>query len=509
MTLARDRDTTRRLRVAAVSAKQASARRLGRMNIDERVATLADDGTFVSLLARTRSRAPWSGPPEERPEGDGLLAGVAQVRGRQTMVIAHDPRFRRGALGERGAQTATFAIGRAVELGIPVVFLSDSDGARVQEGLSGIAANAELLGTIARASGRVPLVCATLGLSGGAAGYGAALCDLNVAVADRSFSFITGPQVIRSVTGEDTTLEEIGGTSMHAQKTGLLHATAAADADAIEWVKDALSYLPQNAWSLPPAAASVDADDPHECGAGDVVPVEQRRGYDVRKLVARLVDQRSFFELAAAYARNIVTGFARLDGGVVGVIASQPMQLGGVLDGPASIKLARFLRMCVAFNVPVVTLCDSPGFMPGVKLEREGLLLHGAKVISAYAEARGSIPLVALIVRKSIGAASVLSYGADIVLALPTAHVAAMGTQGVLRVAFGTEFDGLAPEVLEEQRLAAQRLHEDPEAALRIGYAHRLIQPEHARRELVSAISMCKGTTLAPIGGRKLTNIPL
>lgn len=505
------RDTLRRLRIAtpAALAARPRPRRLGRLSAEERIATLVDDGSFVHLLGQTRSRAPWSGPAEDRPEGDGLIAGVGQVLGRTRMIIAHDARFRRGELGERGAQTATFAIRRAIDLGVPLVILSDSDGARVQEGLAGVAANAELLGTIAHASGRIPLACATLGLSGGAAGYGAALCDLNVAVADRSFAFITGPQVIRAVTGEDTTLEAIGGTTMHSEKTGLLHATRSSDIEAIAWVRDALSYLPDNAWSTPPTTCANAPDDPHARGVEDVVPHEPRRGYDVRRAITRMVDEGSVLELGAAHARNIVTALVRFEGRSVGIVASQPMILGGVLDGAASVKLARFVRLCTAFNVPVVTLCDSPGFLPGVKQEQDGLLLHGAKVISAYTEARGSVPLVAVILRKSCGAASVLSYGADMVLALPTARVVAMGTQGILRVAFGTEYEGLAPALLEDQRRAAERLHEDPDAAFHAGYAHRRIEPEHVRREIVAALSLCKPATLAPVGGRKLANLPL
>jgi len=487
----------------------ARAKRLGRLSAPERVTLLVDEDSFFETFADARTRAPWSGPEEERPPGDSLITGVGRVCGRPVSVLAHDARFRRGAIGEQGAKKACLLIERAIAAGMPVIMLADSDGARVQEASSGVIANAQLLDAFARASGRIPLLSATLGLAGGAAGYAVALCDLNVAVADRSFAFITGPQVLEAVNGEETTLEDIGGTSLHAAKTGLLHALAETDEQATAWVKSALSYLPASAWSLPPTAAALGADDEEGAGLLGLVPEDPRRAYDIRPIITRIVDKGSFFELSAAFARNAVTGFARLEGGALGIVASQPFHLGGAIDNLASVKIARFVRLCVAYGLPLLTLCDSPGFLPGVKQEQGGLLLHGAKVISAYSEARGVIPSVALIVRKSCGAASVLSCSSDVILALPSAQVVAMGVDALLRVTFGAALSDLDPAAREQARAELAKVNEAPLLPVRSGYAHRLVEPQAARREISRAFSTCAAVRPAAPGTRKLTTLPL
>lgn len=470
---------------------------------------LVDPDSFFETLAKVKTRAPWSGPEEDRPDGDSLITGVGKVAGRKVSVLAHDSHFRRGAIGEQGAKKASLLIERAISAGMPVVMLADSDGARVQEASAGVIANAQLLDAFARASGRVPLLSATLGLAGGAAGYAVALCDLNVAVQDRSFAFITGPQVIEAVTREETTLEDIGGTSLHASKTGLLHALQESDELAIAWVKSALSYLPASAWMLPQAVAAEGAEDIEGTGLEGLIPEDPRKAYDIRRLVTRIVDRGSFFELSATFARNAVTGFARLEGSSIGIVASQPLYLGGAIDNLASVKIARFVRLCVAYGLPLFTRCDSPGFLPGIKQEQGGLLLHGAKVISAYSEARGVIPLVALMVRKSCGAASVLSCSSDVILALPSAQVVAMGVDALLRVTFGTALPDLDPSAREEARAELARVHEEPLGPVRSGYAHRLVEPHAARRELIRAFSTCAPVRPAAYGTRKLTTLPL
>ncbi|HVJ92209.1 MAG TPA: carboxyl transferase domain-containing protein [Labilithrix sp.] len=484
----------------------ARARRMGRLSLRERIETLVEPGSFFELFELAMQRSPKLGSVDEFVEGDGLICGWGRVDGRDVMVLAHDSTVRRGSIGQVGADKGCSALERACARGAPVIVLSDSDGARVHEGVHGVASNAQLLGAFARLSGRVPVLWAGLGLVGGAAGYAAALGDLVVGVNRRSFFFITGPQVIHAVTREQATLEDIGGTQVHAATTGLLHAVADDEPAALAWIRRALSYLPNASWELPTAVA---AAPPAETSLEGIIPESPRKPYDVRALIARVFDETSFHELSPAYARNLVTGFARLEGAPVGIVASQPSFSGGVLDVRASIKGARFIRLCTAFNLPILTLVDSPGFLPGVAQETGGLLLHGAKLISAYEEASGAVPRINLILRKSCGAASVLSYGGDVVLSLPGAQVQAMGTDALLTVAWGAHLTDLDEEAKKAELAALAEAHDAPVVTAHSGYVQRVVELASVRAELARALSTAPPARPAPRGGRKLSNIPL
>lgn len=503
-----DLDALRDKRRERVASDAARAARMGRLSARERIRTLVDEGSFKETLEWIR---PW--PTDDRnisgeiDEGDGMITGHATSNGRRIVIIAHDPTCRRGSIGRAGAEKAIAALGAAVARGCPVVVLSDSDGARVHEGADGVLGNASLLGHFASASGRVPLLWATLGLAGGAAGYAAALCDVVIAIERRSFTFITGPQVIAAVTREETNLEEIGGTAVHATKTGMLASVFPEEPEAIGWLKKLLGYLPDAAWELPPEAP---AAAPKVTGSiASILPESARRPYDVRKIMDHVVDGDSFLELGGAHAKNIVTGFGRIGGRSVGIVASQPMHLGGVLDIAASVKSARFIRFCAAFNLPIVTFVDCPGFLPGVKQEQGGLLLHGAKLISAYEEASRFVPRIAFILRRSCGAASVLNHGSDVVLALPTAQVQAMGVDGLMAVAWGSHLGDMDAEARERERQLLASMHDEPLAAARVGMVHRLVEPDRLREELLAEVLAARAPVLAPRGGRKLSNIPL
>ncbi|MFO0746201.1 MAG: carboxyl transferase domain-containing protein [Myxococcota bacterium] len=389
------------------------ARRLGRLAADERCAALCDPGTFVRSGARA-SRSPGT------PAGDGVVVGVGLVDLRAVTVVAMDGRVARGSLGAVGAALAADAVRDAVRAGRPVALLVDCDGAREPEGVPAILATADWLCALADASGHVPLVAAVFGLAGGAAGYGAALCDVVAMVRERSFAFVAGPPVVASALGETSDLDALGGTRLHAG-TGLAQVLADDDRQALDALRAVLAYLPAAAWTLPPrtAAAAPERD-------GFALPAPHAT-YDVADVRRALVDRNSWLPLAAGFGPSVETGFARIDGRPVALVASQPLALAGAIDAAAAQKLARVVRLAAAYNLPIVTLCDTPGFLPGRAEEARRILVHGAKVIAAYAEARRSVPLVAVILRRAVGAGSVLAYGADLVLALPGAEVLQMG----------------------------------------------------------------------------------
>lgn len=461
------------------------ARRLGRLSAAERAASLCDPGTFA------REHATLCGLSPDAPPGDGLVCGTGLVDGRPVKVVATDGRVLRGTLGHAGATTATRLLDGARRAGHPVALLLDSDGARQSEGIPAVLANAGFLGALADLGGHVPRLGAVFGAAGGSAAYALALCDLAIGIEQRSFAFVAGPAVVEQAIGERTTLTALGGTDLH-QTTGLLQAAAPDDGAAIGWLRRALSYLPSSAASLPEPLPSTE---PAEPGALDgLLPDDPRHAWDLARALARLVDRGTFLELGAAFGPSIRTGFARLSGRSVLIVASSSSDLAGALDAAASRKLARTVRLAAAFNLPILTLCDTPGFLPGTAQEAAAILCHGAAVIAAYCEARRSVPRVALVVRRAIGAGSVLAADADIVLALTGAAVAQMG-----------------PEALAAASDAAGIIHapvvtRDPEAS---GFAHRTIAPATARAEIVRAFERLGPPIPAPHGQRKIALLPL
>jgi acetyl-CoA carboxylase carboxyltransferase component len=472
------------LREPGGPARVARQRRLGRMTGRERVEALVDAGSFVELGAHVLHKHAHVHDTlaANRHPGDGVVAGLGTVGGRPVVVVANEPTILRGAVGHAASLKVCRALDLARDRGIPVITLADSDGVRVEEGLDAVTAYGEILLRVARLQGKVPQLTVVFGLCVGAAAYAAALGDFVAMVDGQSYLFITGPKVTKVVTGEDTTLDALGGPAMHARTTGQCHAILPDEASAIVWAKQTLGALERTR----------ETDDPLDRPTPELatlIPTAERRAYDVKKVVHALFDRGSFLEVSERFAKNLVTGFARLGGRSVAVVASQPMVLAGTLDVDASRKGAAFVRFAGAHGIPVITLVDVPGYLPGTKQEQGGILPHGATLIDAYAHARS--PLLCLILRKSYGGASVLSFGSAVRLALPTARVGAVGIDAQLEIELGPESPTASPDekaARAARREAFVREHGHGWAAAEGGYVDRVVEPARAREALARAL---------------------
>jgi acetyl-CoA carboxylase carboxyltransferase component len=414
------------------------------------------------------------------------------VAGRPIRIVATDGRVLRGTLGQAGALAATRCLAAARQAGQPVVLLLDSDGARPSEGLPAVLANSDFLAALADLGGHVPRLGALFGAAGGSAAYALALTDLAVGIAERSFAFVAGPAVVAQAIGEEVPLGRLGGTAVHT-RSGLLPATRRDDAETIAWLQQALGYLPDSAATLPPRRAPCE---PREVGGlARLFAGDPKKAWALERLLAHVVDADSWHELGAAWGPSVRTGLARVAGRALLVVASSPGDLAGAIDALAR-KLARMLRFASAFNLPILTLCDTPGFLPGSQQEAAAILCHGAAVIAAYCEARRSVPRVAVVLRRAIGAGSVLAAEADLVLALPGAVVAQMGPAA------------LAAAAKAAGVFAAAVGGEDAEAEA-AGFAHRTVAAEFVRAEIVSAFERLPAPRPAAPGTRKAPLFPL
>lgn len=475
----------RRVAEGGGAARQARQARLGRLNARERIGKLVDEGSFVELGRHVLHRHESASEQlaANRHPGDGVIAGIARVAGRRVAVYAHDPTVLRGALGFEASKKVCRLLDLAGEQGIPVVCLADCDGVRVDEGIDAIDAYGEVIKRTVALQGRVLQLTLVCGLCVGAAAYTAALGDLVAMVDAQSYMFITGPKVTKVVTGEDVSIEDLGGPTLHATKTGQCHAVVPDEASGLAWVRRVLALLDR----APIEVASADRDSPE---IASIVKTAPRRAYDVKKVIAAIADEGSVLELSPRYAANLVTAFARIGRAPVAIVASQPMVLAGCLDVDASRKGAHFVRLASSLRIPVVTLVDVPGYLPGRKQEEGGILPHGSLLLSAYGAS--SIPHVCLILRKSFGGASVLSFAAAVRLALPTARVGPMGADASTEVIFGPAHDAMSAEekAAREQRrqqwLDANDHAWSPAAA---GYIDQVIAPEDARRAIASALA--------------------
>jgi acetyl-CoA carboxylase carboxyltransferase component len=465
-------------------ARQARQRRLGRGNARERIAALVDPGSFVELGRHVLHR---HGHDSEtlaahRHPGDGLVCGMATVDGREVAVYAHDPTVLRGALGRAGADKLCRLLDLAGRRRTPLVALVDSDGARVEEVVDAIDGYGQVMARTIRLKGAVPQLTLICGLAVGGAAYTAVLTDVVGMVAGQSFLFLTGEKVARVVTGEEVALDDLGGSDVHARTTGSCHAVLPDEAAGMAWLRRLLDHL-----HAAPATDPVDRATPE---LETLVPTASRRAYDVRPVLACIFDGGSITELSAGFARNLVTVLARLGGRTVAVVASQSLVLGGCLDADASRKGAAFVTWAGALGVPILTLVDVPGYVPGRKQEEAGVLAAGAELLAAYGRVR--VPLVCLVLRKSYGGGNVLSFAADVRLALPMARVAPMGVDAALEVALGPE-----PEDASAEELAARAAKRDAWrarndhgwAAAEAGYIDRVIRPADARRELAATLA--------------------
>ncbi|WP_091515077.1 MULTISPECIES: acyl-CoA carboxylase subunit beta [Amycolatopsis] len=496
----------------------------GKKTARERIDMLLDPGSFVELDELARHRSTNFGQDRNRPYGDGVVTGYGTVDGRPVCVFSQDVTVFGGSLGEVYGEKIVKVMDLALKTGRPIIGINEGGGARIQEGVVSLGLYAEIFRRNTHASGVVPQISLIMGTNAGGHVYSPALTDFIVMVDKTSHMFITGPEVVKTVTGEEVTFEELGGARTHNTKSGNAHYLASDEEDAIAYVKDLLSYLPSNNLSDPPV---FDSTEPAGISIAEgvtetdlelntLIPDSPNQPYDMHEVITRVLDDGEFLEVQELFAPNVLVGYGRVDGHAVGVVANQPTQFAGCLDIDASEKAARFVRTCDAFNIPVLTFVDVPGFLPGTDQEWNGIIRHGAKLIYAYAEA--TVPLVTVITRKAYGGAyDVMGskhLGADINLAWPTAQVAVMGAQGAANIVHRRTLAKAAEEGKDVEALRAQLIQEyedallNPYEAAERGYVDSVIVPAHTRGHITRALAMLrdKRETLPP---KKHGNIPL
>ncbi|MCX5393907.1 acyl-CoA carboxylase subunit beta [Streptomyces sp. NBC_00094] len=483
----------------------------GKLTARERIELLLDAGSFSEVEQLRRHRATGFGLEAKKPYTDGVVTGWGTVEGRTVFVYAHDFRIFGGALGEAHATKIHKIMDMAIAAGAPLVSLNDGAGARIQEGVSALAGYGGIFQRNTRASGVIPQISVMLGPCAGGAAYSPALTDFVFMVRETSQMFITGPDVVKAVTGEEITQNGLGGADVHAETSGVAHFAYDDEETCIAEVRYLLSMLPQNNRELPPAFPPDDSPDRATPALVDLVPADTVRAYDVRAVIEELVDDREHMEVHGGWAANLVCTLARLDGRVVGIVANQPSVMAGVLDIDASEKGARFVQMCDAFNIPIVTLVDVPGFLPGVGQEHDGVIRRGAKLLYAYCNA--TVPRISLILRKAYGGAYIVmdsqSIGADLTYAWPTNEIAVMGAEGAANVIFRRQIaDAPDPEAERRQKIKeykAELMH--PYYAVERGLVDDVIDPADTRRVLVRGLAMLRAKH-AELPARKHGNPP-
>ncbi|APE24781.1 MULTISPECIES: acyl-CoA carboxylase subunit beta [Streptomyces] len=466
----------------------------GKLTARERIELLLDKGSFTEIEQLRRHRAQGFGLEAKKPYTDGVITGWGTVEGRTVFVYAHDFRIFGGALGEAHATKIHKIMDMAIAAGAPLVSLNDGAGARIQEGVSALAGYGGIFQRNTRASGVIPQISVMLGPCAGGAAYSPALTDFVFMVRETSQMFITGPDVVKAVTGEEITQNGLGGADVHAGVSGVSHFVYDDEETCLAEVRYLLSMLPQNNRDLPPVMPSSDPADRPGDRLLDLVPADGNRSYDVREVIEELVDDSDYMEVHAAWAPNLVCAFARLDGHVVGIVANQPAAMAGVLDIKASEKGARFVQFCDAFNIPIITLVDVPGFLPGVDQEHDGIIRRGAKLLYAYCNA--TVPRISVVLRKAYGGAYIVmdsrSIGADISLAWPTNEIAVMGAEGAANVVFRREIAAADdPEAMRAQKIQEYReelVH--PYYAAERGLVDDVIDPRETRQVLCRSVAM-------------------
>ncbi|MEA2694528.1 MAG: propionyl-CoA carboxylase beta chain [Acidobacteriota bacterium] len=504
-----------RLRAAAEGGGPERVKRqheAGKSTARERVHLLLDPGSFVEIDALVTHRCQDFGMEKSVIPGDGVVCGYGTVDGRLVYLFAQDFTVFGGSLSETNARKICKVMDLAVENGAPVIGLNDSGGARIQEGVASLGGYADIFLRNTLASGVVPQISAIMGPCAGGAVYSPAITDFIFMVEGTSYMFVTGPEVIKTVTHEEVTMEELGGASTHSAKSGVCHFTLESDAACLAAIRDLLSYLPSNNLDDPPAGTSDDDPDREPEALNTLVPDDPNKPYDIKQLIALVVDDGKFLEVHSAYARNIVVGFARFGNRSVGIVANQPAYLAGVLDIDASLKGARFVRFCDAFNIPLVTFEDVPGFLPGTQQEFGGIIKHGAKLLFAYAEA--TVPKITVITRKAYGGAycvmSSKHLRTDVNFAYPTAEIAVMGPEGAVNILYRREIEEAAdPAALRGEKVAEYRARfSSPYIAAERGFVDAIIEPKATRREIVRALRQL-GSKRASLPAKKHGNIPL
>ncbi len=484
----------------------------GKLSARERIAGLVDPGSFVEMDKFVTHRCTNFGLGEQVYLGDGVVTGHATIDGRQVFVFSQDFTVFGGSLSHAYAEKIIKLMDRAMDVGCPIIGLNDSGGARIQEGVESLAGYADIFLRNVLASGVVPQISAILGPCAGGAVYSPAITDFVLMVDGMSHMFITGPEVIKAVTKEDVSKEELGGARTHNERSGVAHLLAESETECFTQIRQLLSYLPSSNRERPPLIASADPDDRIEPALNSLIPDEPHRAYEMRTVIEAVADQGSFFEIAPRFARNIVTGFARCGGQPVGIVANQPEVLAGCLDIDASVKAARFVRFCDAFHIPLLTFVDVPGFLPGTKQEFGGIIRHGAKLLYAFAEA--TVPKITVITRKAYGGAyDVMSskhIRGDINMAYPTAEVAVMGPEAAVNIIFRNDLARAEDPAAKQAELVKdyRERFANPWTAASLGYVDAVIEPAETRVHVIRALRMLAGKQQTN-PRRKHGNIPL
>ena len=480
----------------------------GKLTARERIQVLFDDDSFEEWDMFVEHRCNDFGMDETRIPGDGVVTGYGRVNGRAVFVFAQDFAVFGGSLSEAHAEKICKIFETAMKVGAPVVGINDSGGARIQEGVASLAGYTEVFQRNVLASGVIPQIAMIMGPCAGGAVYSPALMDFVTMVHERSHMYLTGPDVVRQTTHETIDHEGLGGTGVHTSKSGVADSAYDDDVEALLYVRRLIGFLPSSNREGPPERPTFDPLDRVEMSLDTLVPENPNIPYDMRELVVKVVDEGDFFELKPEFARNIIIGFARMNGSTVGIVANQPMVLAGCLDIDASIKAARFVRFCDCFNIPIVTFVDVPGFLPGVDQEHNGIIRHGAKLLYAYAEA--TTPKVTVITRKAYGGAYAVMGSkhlrGDINFAWPTSEIAVMGPKGAVEIIFRSEMDD--PEKIEQRIAEYRETFANPFSAAHRGFIDDVIMPHSTRRRLCRALSVLRGKTIDQ-PWKKHANMPL
>ncbi len=478
----------------------------------ERLDILLDDDSFEEIGMFVRHQATDFGLDERRPYGDGVVTGYGTIDGRLVYVFSQDFTVFGGSLGQAHAEKIVKIMELAMENGAPLIGLNDSGGARIQEGVVSLGGYADIFHLNTMASGVIPQISAVMGPCAGGAVYSPAITDFVYMVQGSSYMFVTGPHVVKTVTQEEVTSEDLGGALTHASKSGVSHVTAQNDVDCLLRIRELLQYIPQNCEDPPPRVAAPDADPDPDDTLNTIVPENPNKPYDMREVVNRVVDPDSFYEIHADYAANILVGFAHIGGRSVGIVANQPAVLAGVLDIDSSLKGARFVRFCDAFNIPLVVFEDVPGFLPGTEQEWRGIIKHGAKLLYAFAEA--TVPKMTVITRKAYGGAyDVMNskhIGGDLNFAWPMAEIAVMGPKGAVEIIYRKQLaEADDPEAKKDEFIDYYReKFANPYIAAERGYVDDVIAPEQTREKLIRGLEMLKNKVVNN-PRKKHGNIPL
>jgi acetyl-CoA carboxylase carboxyltransferase component len=487
----------------------------GKYTARERIAMLLDEGSFEEFDMFVEHRCHNFGMENKKFLGDGVVTGYGTIDGRLVYVYAQDFTVFGGSLSEMHAMKICKIMDQAMKMGAPLIGINDSGGARIQEGINALAGYAEIFQRNILASGVIPQISAIFGPCAGGAVYSPALTDFIIMTEGTSYMFLTGPKVVKTVTGEDVTQEQLGGASVHSSKSGVAQFAVPTEEEGMNLIRKLLSFLPQNNLEDPPIFPNDDPIDRLEDSLNEIIPESPNKPYNMYEVIGAIIDKGEFLEVHADYARNIIVGFARFNGQTVGIVANQPKYLAGVLDINASRKGARFVRFCDAFNIPIVSLVDVPGFLPGTGQEYGGVITHGAKLLYAYGEA--TVPKITVTLRKAYGGAHIVmsckQLRGDINYAWPSAEIAVMGAEGAIEVLYSK---GIAAEkdpekraaIIEEKKNEYNRLFTNPYNAARYGYIDDIIEPRNTRFRIIRALQQLQTKKLVN-PPKKHDNLPL